>query len=100
MHPEKAFKTAYTYDLENAKRELIAEANSIQPITSDVSAYYDAKNNAIKNARAYANKLDIEINDRIHQTVSDNQDIAYNNAVNRTDTANTNAKHRHDWEIE
>lgn len=100
MHPEKAFKTAYTYDLENAKRELIAEANSIQPITSDVSAYYDAKNNAIKNARAYANKLDIEINDRIHQTVSDNQDIAYNNAVNRTDTVNTNAKYRHDWEIE
>lgn len=100
MHPEKAFKTAYTYDLENAKRELIAEANSIQPITSDVNAYYDAKNNAIKNARAYANKLDIEINDRIHQTVSDNQDIAYDNAVNRTNTANTNAKYRHDWEIE
>ena len=100
MHPEKAFKTAYTYDLENAKRDLIAEANSIQPVTSDVSAYYDAKNNAIKNARAYANKLDVEINDRIHQTVSDNQDIAYDNAVNRTNTANTNAKYRHDWEIE
>ena len=100
MHPEKAFKTAYTYDLENAKRELMAEANNIQPVTSDVSAYYDAKNNAIKNARAYANKLDIEINDRIHQTVSDNHDIAYDNAVNRTDTANTNAKYRHDWEIE
>lgn len=98
--PEKAFKTAYTYDLEKSKNEIMAEANSIQPITSDASVYYAAKNDAIKNARAYTTKLDTEINDRIHQTKDINSDIAFENAVRRTENINTNAKYRHDWEIE
>lgn len=100
MSPEKAFKNAYTYDLEKAKGEIMAEANNIQPVTSDVSAFYKARNEAIKNARAYTTKLDTEINDRVHQTVSDNQDIAFENAVRRTENANTNAKYRHEWEVE
>lgn len=100
MSPEKAFKTAYTYDLEKAKNEILAEANGIQPITSDASAYYAAKNDAIKNARAYTTKLDMEINNRIHEVSDKNTDIAYENAVRRTENVNTNAKYRHDWEIE
>jgi hypothetical protein len=100
MAPEKAFKTAYTYDLEKAKNEILAEANSIQPITSDASIYYAAKNEAIKNARAYTTKLDTEINNRIQQTKDANSDIAYENAVKRTDNVNTNAKYIHEWDIE
>lgn len=98
--PEKGFKTAYTYDLEKAKNEIMAEANSIKPITSDASQYYAARNEAIANARNYTTKLDTEINERIHQTANDNQDITFENAVNRTNNANTNAKYRHDWEVE
>lgn len=100
MAPEKAFKTAYTYDLEQAKNEVLAEANNIQPITSDAAVYYAAKNDSIKNARAYATKLDTEINNRIQQTKDTNSDIAYANAVNRTQNVNTNAKYRHEWDIE
>lgn len=100
MSPEKAFKTAYTYDLEKAKNEILAEANGIQPITSDASTYYAAKNDAIKNARAYTTRLDMEINNRIHEVSDKNTDIAYENAVRRTENVNTNAKYRHDWEIE
>lgn len=98
--PEKSFKTAYTYDLEKTKGEIMAEATNFQPITSDASVYYDARNKAIQNARAYTTKLDTVINDRVHQVVSDNQDIAFANAVSRTDNVNTNAKYRHDWEVE
>lgn len=98
--PEKGFRTAYTYDLEKAKNEIMAEATNLQPVTSDVNAYYAAKNEAIKNARNYTTKLDTEINERIHQTANDNQDITFENAVNRTNNVNTNAKYRHDWEVE
>lgn len=98
--PEKAFKTAYTYDLEKAKGEIMAEATNLKPITSDASVYYAAKNDAIKNARAYTTKLDTEINDRVHQIASDNQDIAFENAVSRTTNTNTNAKYRHEWDVE
>lgn len=98
--PEKGFKTAFTYDLEQAKNEVLAEANNIQPITSDAATYYAAKNDSIKNARAYATKLDTEINNRIQQTKDANSDIAYANAVTRTQNVNTNAKYRHDWDIE
>lgn len=100
MSPEKGFKTAYTYDLEQAKNEILAEANNLQPITSDAALYYAAKNDSIKNARAYATKLDAEINNRIQQTKDANSDIAYTNAVNRTQNVNTNAKYIHDWDIE
>ena len=100
MTPEKAFKNAYTYDLEKAKQEILAEANNIQPITSDATAYYTAKNEAIKNARAYTVKLDTEINDRIHQVSEANKDIAFENAKSRTANVNTNAKYRHDWIVE
>lgn len=98
--PEKAFKTAYTYDLEKAKGEILAEANSIQPMTSDVSEYYKAKNDAIKNARAYTSKLDTQINDIVHQTANENQDISYDNAVSNHTTAKTNSKNIHDWKLE
>lgn len=98
--PEKAFKTAYTYDLEKSKSELEAEAHNIQPITSDVNAFYAARNEAIKNARAYTTKIDTEINNRVHEVNDANADIAYENAVNRTTTANENAKYRHDWTVE
>lgn len=98
--PEKAFKTAYTYDLEKAKGEIMAEAANLKPITSDTSVYYAAKNDAIKNARAYTTKLDTEINDRVHQIANDNQDIAFENAVSRTTNTNTNAKYRHEWDVE
>ena len=98
--PEKSFKTAYTYDLEKAKNEIMAEANSIKPITSDASQYYAAKNDAIKNAREYTTKLDTAINDVILKTKDENATIAFDNAVERTNDANTNAKYRHDWEIE
>lgn len=98
--PEKSFRTPYTYDLEKAKNEIMADANSIQPITSDASAYYAAKNEAIKNARAYTSKLDTTINDIVHQANEENKDIAFENAVRRTDNANTNAKYRHEWDIE
>lgn len=100
MAPEKAFKNAYTYDLEKAKGEIMAEATNIQPVTSDVDDFYKARNEAIKNARAYTTKLDTEINDRVHQTVSDNQDIAFENAVRSTENTNTNAEYRHQWEVE
>jgi hypothetical protein len=72
MAPEKAFKTAYTYDLEKSKNEIMAEATNFKPITSDADTYYSARNDAIKNARAYTTKLDTEINNIIHQTTSDN----------------------------
>lgn len=98
--PEKSFKTAYTYDLEKAKNEIMADANSIKPITSDASQYYAAKNDAIKNAREYTTKLDTAINDVILKTKDENATIAFDNAVERTNDANTNAKYRHDWEIE
>lgn len=98
--PEKAFKTAYTYDLESAKNKIMAEATGIKPITSDASVYYAARNEAIKNAREYTTKLDAHINDVIHQTASENQDIAFSNAQARVNKANTNAKHRHEWEVE
>jgi small-conductance mechanosensitive channel len=78
----------------------MADANSIQPITSDASAYYAAKNEAIKNARAYTSKLDTTINDIVHQTNEENKDIAFENAVRRTENANTNAKYIHEWDIE
>ena len=100
MTLEKAFKTPYTYDLEKSKNEIMAEATNIQPITSDADVYYNAKNNAIKNARAYTTKLDTEINDIVHEIANTNQDIAFDNAVSRTNNANTNAKYRHDWEVE
>ena len=100
MSPEKAFKTAYTYDLEKSKNELEAEAHNIQPVTSDVNAFYSARNEAIKNARAYTTKIDTEINNRIHEVNDANADIAYENAVNRTETVNSNAKNRHDWVVE
>lgn len=99
--PEKSFRTAYTYDLEKAKNEVIAEANSsIQPMTSDISTYYAAKNDSIKNARAYATKLDTEINNRVHQVNEQNADIAFENATRRTETANNRAKYNHDWIVE
>lgn len=100
MAPEKAFKTAYTYDLEKSKNEIMAEATNFKPITSDADTYYSARNDAIKNARAYTTKLDTEINNIVHQTTSDNQDIAFDNAVRRTDKVNTNAKYLHDWNVE
>jgi hypothetical protein len=50
----------------------MAEATSIQPMTSDVSEYYKAKNDAIKNARAYTSKIDTQINDIVHQTADEN----------------------------
>lgn len=98
--PEKSLKTAYTYDLEKSKNEIMTEANSIKPITSDASQYYAARNEAIKNARDYTTKLDTEINELIHKTKDENAAIAFNNAINRTQNVNTNAKYRHDWEIE
>ena len=98
--PERAFKTAYTYDLETAKNKIMAEATGIKPITSDASVYYAARNEAIKNAREYTTKLDAHINDLIHQTASENQDIAFSNAQARTNKANINAKYRHEWEVE
>lgn len=98
--PEKAFRTAYTYDLEKAKGEAMAEANSIQPLTSDVTAYYKAKNDAINNARSYASKIDTHINDMVHEIAGINSDIAYTNAVSRTSTANTNAENIHNWKVE
>ena len=98
--PEKPLKTAYTYDLEKSKNEIMADANSIKPITSDVSQYYAARNEAIKNAREYTTKLDTAINEIIHQTKDENSEIAFSNATNRTQNANTNAKYRHDWELE
>ena len=98
--PEKAFRTAYTYDLEKAKSEAMAEANSIQPLTSDVTTYYKAKNDAINNARSYASKIDTLINDKVHEISGINQDIAYTNAVSRTATANTNLENIHNWEVE
>lgn len=98
--PEKAFKTAYTYDLEKSKNELEAEAHNIQPMTSDINAFYSARNEAIKNARAYTTKIDTEINNRVHEVNNANADIAYENAVNRTETANENAKNRHTWTVE
>lgn len=98
--PEKAFRTAYTYDLEKAKSEAMAEANSIQPLTSDISDYYAAKNEAIKNARAYTSRIDTQINDIVHQTAAENQDIDYTNAVSRTATANTNLENIHNWKVE
>ncbi len=98
--PEKTFKTPYTYDLEVAKNKAFAEANNLQPITSDVSTYYVAKNDAIKNARDYAERLDFKINDLIRETNDYNRGVAYENAVNRTTNANTNAKYRHQWEVE
>lgn len=98
--PERAFKTAYTYDLETAKNKIMAEATGIKPITSDASVYYAARNEAIKNAREYTTKIDAHINDVIHQTASENQDIAFNNAQARANKANTNAKYRHEWEVE
>lgn len=98
--PEKSFKTAYTYDLEKSKNEIMAEANSIKPITSDVSQYYAARNEATKNAREYTTKLDTAINDTIIKTKDENATIAFDNALERTKNANTNAKYRHDWEIE
>ena len=98
--PEKAFKTAYTYDLESAKNKIMTEATGIKPITSDASVYYAARNEAIKNAREYTTKLDAHINDVIRQTASENQDIAFSNAQARVNKANTNAKHRHEWEVE
>ena len=78
----------------------MADANSIKPITSDASQYYAAKNDAIKNAREYTTKLDTAINDTIIKTKDENATIAFDNAVERTNDANTNAKYRHDWEIE
>lgn len=98
--PEKAFRTAYTYDLEKAKGEAMAEANSIQPLTSDVTAYYKAKNDAINNARSYASKIDTHINDMVHEIAGINSDIAYTNAVSRASTANTNAENIHNWKVE
>lgn len=98
--PEKAFRTAYTYDLEKAKSEAMAEANSLQPLTSDVTTYYQAKNDAINNARAYASKIDTHINDIVHEIAGTNQDIAYTNAVSRTATANTNLENIHNWKVE
>lgn len=98
--PEKAFRTAYTYDLEKAKSEAIAEANSLQPLTSDVTTYYQAKNDAINNARSYASKIDTHINDIVHEVAGTNQDIAYTNAVSRTATANTNLENIHNWKVE
>lgn len=98
--PEKTFKTPYTYDLEQAKNKAFAEANSIQPLTSDVSAYYVAKNDAIKNARDYAERLDFKINDLIHEASDYNRGVAYENAVSRTTNTNTNAKYRHQWKVE
>ena len=98
--PEKAFRTAYTYDLETAKNKIVAEATGLKPITSDASVYYAARNEAIKNAREYTTKLDAHINDVIHQTASENQDIAFSNAQARTNKANINAKYRHEWEVE
>ena len=78
----------------------MAEAHSIQPITSDVSTYYKAKTDAIKNAREYASKIDTAINDINHQIADANTQIAYENAVKRVDNVNNNAKYRHDWEVE
>lgn len=98
--PEKSFKTAYTYNLEKSKNEILADANSIKPITSDVSQYYAARNEAIKNAREYTTKLDDAINDVVIKTKDENATIAFDNASERTKNANTNAKYRHDWEIE
>lgn len=98
--PEKSFKTAYTYDLEKAKNEIMADANSIKPVTSDVSQYYAARNEAIKNAREYTTKLDTAINDVILKTKDENATIAFDNASERTKNANTNARYRHEWEIE
>ena len=98
--PEKTFKTPYTYDLEQAKNKAFAEANSLQPLTSDVSAYYVAKNDAIKNARDYAERLDFKINDVIHEASDYNRGVAYENAVNRTTNANTNAKYGFQWLVE
>ena len=98
--PEKTFKTPYTYDLEVAKNKAFAEANSLQPMTSDVFAYYVAKNDAIKNARDYAERLDFKINDLIHEAGNYNRGVAYENALARTTNANTNAKYRHQWEVE
>jgi hypothetical protein len=98
--PEKTFKTPYTYDLEQAKNKAFAEANSIQPMTSDVSAYYAAKNDAIKNARDYAERLDFKINDVIHEASDYNRGIAYENAVSRTANVNANAKYGHQWKVE
>ena len=100
MSPEKAFKTAYTYDLEKSKKELEAEAHNLQPVTSDVNDFYSARNEAIKNARAYTTKIDTEINNRIHEVNDANADIAYENAINRIETVNSNAKNRHDWIVE
>lgn len=100
MDPEKSFKTAFTYDLEKSKNEIMAEATNFKPITSDADTYYSARNDAIKNARAYTTKLDTEINNIVHQTASDNQAIAFDNAVRRTDKVNTNAKYLHDWIVE
>lgn len=98
--PEKAFRTPYTYDLEKEKGEILAEANSVQPMTSDVSEYYKAKSDAIKNARAYTSKIDTQINDIVHQTATENQDIDYANEVSRHTTAKTNAENIHNWKIE
>jgi hypothetical protein len=78
----------------------MAEANSIKPITSDASLYYAAKNDAIKNAREYTTKLDTAINDVILKTKDENATIAFDNASERTKNANTNARYRHEWEIE
>lgn len=98
--PEKTFKTPYTYDLEVAKNKAFAEANSLQPMTSDVSAYYVAKNDAIKNARDYAERLDFKINDLIHEASDYNRGVAYENALARTTNTNTNAKYQHQWAVE
>jgi hypothetical protein len=64
-------------------------------MTSDISAYYVAKNDAIKNARDYAERLDFKINDLIHEASDYNRGVAYENAVNRTTNTNTNAKYGH-----
>ena len=69
-------------------------------MTSDVSVYYAAKNDAIKNARDYAERLDFKINDVIHEANDYNRGVAYENALARTTNTNTNAKYRHQQEVE
>jgi hypothetical protein len=58
--------------LEKAKSEAMAEANSLQPLTSDVTTYYQAKNDAINNARSYISKIDTHINDIVHEIAGTN----------------------------
>lgn len=98
--PEKTFKTAYTYDLEQAKNKAFAEANNLQPITSDADVYYAAKRDSIKNARDYAERIDFKINDINREVNEYNRGIAYENALARTTNTNTNAKYQHQWKVE